>query len=89
MIANVRAGPRPVDEDELQAYVDGLLDAKRRSEVEAYLATDPEEVERVEAYRLQNIGLHAMFDGRSVADEQPGSAQIERLRHGLHTAVLR
>jgi anti-sigma factor RsiW len=53
-----------VQEAELQAYVDGLLDSRRRPTIEAYLATHPGEAARLAAYRNQNIGLHALFDPR-------------------------
>jgi len=53
---------RPVTEDELQAYVDGFLPAPRRAAIEAYLAINPDEAERIEAYRAQRIGMHALFD---------------------------
>lgn len=52
----------PVSEEELHAYVDDQLDASRRGAVEAYLAAQPEEAERVAAYRRQNDMLHALFD---------------------------
>lgn len=51
-----------VTEEDIHAYVDGILDRHRRSRVEAYLAAHPEEAARVEAYRAQNIGLHVLFD---------------------------
>jgi len=55
-------GSSTVREDELQAYVDGQLDSRRRAAVEAYLAAAPHEAARLAAYRSQNIGLHALFD---------------------------
>ncbi|MEQ8355517.1 MAG: hypothetical protein RH942_08265 [Kiloniellaceae bacterium] len=53
------AGPGEAD---LQAYVDGQAGGRRRSAIEAYLATKPGEAARLAAYRDQNIGLHALFD---------------------------
>jgi anti-sigma factor RsiW len=53
-----------VPEDDLQGYVDGQLDTRRRAAIEAYLATHPGEAARLAAYRAQNIGLHALFDPR-------------------------
>jgi anti-sigma factor RsiW len=41
----------PISEAELQAYADGLLPPERQAAVEAWLATRPEEAERVAAYR--------------------------------------
>lgn len=61
------SGPRHIVEDELHAYVDGELDAETRTEVEAWLATHPEEQAAVEAWSAQNDGLHRLYDG--VLDE--------------------
>ena len=49
-------------ENDLQAFVDGVLDEVRRAEVETYLAERPEEVERLRAYRAQDAALRALFD---------------------------
>ena len=56
-----------VTEEDIHAYVDGILDRHHRSRVEAYLAAHPEEAARVEAYRAQNIGLHVLFDTTPLA----------------------
>ena len=56
-----------VTESDLHAYVDGALPATRRAEVEAYLASHPEDAERVAAYRRQNEALRAQFG--VIADE--------------------
>jgi len=72
-----------VREDDLQAYVDGQLDARRRATIEAHLAAHPGEAVRVTAYRNQNIGLHALFDpldgpddAATVADLPPALAAL-------------
>lgn len=52
----------PLSEDDIQAYVDGRLAPQRRAEVDAYLATNPDEAERVRAYQNQNQMLHGLFD---------------------------
>jgi len=52
----------PVTETELHAYIDGHLDDARRAAVETYLATNPDEAERVRAYARQNEQLHTLFD---------------------------
>lgn len=58
-----RAGnDNAVAEDDLQAYVDGHLDGRRRAVIESYLASHPQDAQRLAAYRAQNIGLHALFD---------------------------
>jgi anti-sigma factor RsiW len=51
-----------LSEDDIQAYVDGRLSAARRAEVEAYLAANPAEAERIRAYQDQNAMLHGLFD---------------------------
>lgn len=51
-----------VAEDELHAYVDGLLPPDDRGRVESYLSAFPHERERIEAYRRQNVHLHRLFD---------------------------
>lgn len=51
-----------IAEDELQAYVDGLLPAGRTAAVEDYLGALPEERARLDAYRRQNLGLHILFN---------------------------
>ena len=55
---------QPIREDELHAYIDGALNPGRRAEIEAYLASHPAEAARAEAYRSQNLGLHALYSGR-------------------------
>ena len=68
----------PVTEDELHAYVDNELPAERRSDVEAWLATHPDDAERVQSWRSMAEALHARYD--SVADESvPKRLEIERL----------
>ena len=42
-----------LSEEELNAYVDNELPADRRSVVEAWLATHPDDAERVAAWRKQ------------------------------------
>lgn len=51
-----------ISEDDLHAYADGLLEAGRRAEVEAWLAAHPEDAARVHAWAAQNRALHAAFD---------------------------
>lgn len=52
----------PVTEAELHAYIDGGLPEFRRSEVELYLESRPEEAARIASYRAQNDALRALFD---------------------------
>jgi anti-sigma factor RsiW len=67
-----------VTEDELHAYIDGELPAERRGDVEAWLATHPDDAKRVQSWRAMADALHARYDG--VADEAvPKRLEIERL----------
>jgi anti-sigma factor RsiW len=52
----------PITEADLHAYVDGLLPRARRAEIESYLATRPDEAQRLDAYRSQNEALRKLFD---------------------------
>ncbi len=52
----------PFSEDDLQAYVDGRLDAARRAEIDAHLAANPQEAEGVRAFRRQNEMLQTLFN---------------------------
>ncbi|MGE0650713.1 MAG: anti-sigma factor [Alphaproteobacteria bacterium] len=65
-----------VREEDLQAYVDGLLEINLRATVEAYLALHPEEAERVTAYRAQNVALHQAYD---IMTKRPLPASMERM----------
>jgi anti-sigma factor RsiW len=68
----------PVTEDELHAYVDNELPAERRGDVEQWLATHPDDSERVRSWRTMAETLHARYD--AVADEPvPRRLEIERL----------
>ena len=67
-----------VTEDELHAYIDNELPAERCGDVEAWLATHPDDAGRVQAWRAMADALHARYDG--VADEAvPKRLEIERL----------
>jgi anti-sigma factor RsiW len=52
----------PITESELQAYADGRLEPKRRVAVEAWLATRPEEAERIADYRKIAKELRGIYD---------------------------
>src|SRR5229473_6265350 len=68
----------PVTEDELHAYVDNELPTERRGDVEAWLATHPDDAERVQSWRAMAEALHARYD--AIADEPvPKRLEIERL----------
>lgn len=55
------ASPEPSEQD-LHDYVDGRLDGERRAAIADYLARHPQEAARIETYRAQMAGLHALYD---------------------------
>lgn len=68
----------PVTEDELHAYVDNELPAERNQAVEAWLATHPDDAERVGAWRSFGDELHRRYG--SIADEPvPRRLELDRL----------
>lgn len=80
----------PVTEDELHAYVDGELPVERRGDVEAWLASHPDDAERVRSWRAMADALHARYD--AVANEPvPPRLELERLqrppRRWLYAAI--
>src|SRR5581483_10665065 len=79
-----------VDEDELNAYVDGELSAERRAHVEAWLATHPDDAAKVAAWRTQAELIRARYG--AVADETPPQRfKVERLgrrRYGPIAAAI-
>lgn len=50
---------RPISEDDLQAYVDQVLDAGRQQEVADYLRLHPEAARRIDGYIAQRAALRA------------------------------
>lgn len=52
---------RPIEEDDLHAFIDGELAPERVQAVERYLQARPEEARRVAAYQAQRDELHALF----------------------------
>ncbi|HEX4798744.1 MAG TPA: anti-sigma factor [Burkholderiales bacterium] len=53
---------RLVTEGELNAYVDGALSEGARAEIEAWLASHPEDAERLRAYAEQNAMLRSLYN---------------------------
>ncbi|HET7776248.1 MAG TPA: anti-sigma factor [Azospira sp.] len=54
--------PGPITEAELQAWADGRLPAERQAAVDVYLAQQPEEAARLQAYRRQTRQLRELFE---------------------------
>ncbi len=70
---------QPITEAELQTYADGRLASGRRAEIEAWLATRPEEAERIAAYRRAGEELRALYDPVLA---EPAPEQLERAASG-------
>lgn len=60
--------PNPITEDDLQASLDGRLSADRQAAVAAYLADNPLEAARLQAYSAQDGALRDLF--APVLDEE-------------------
>ena len=75
-----------VTEAELHAYVDGLLPAARRVEVEAYLAAHAEDAQRVRAWREQNHALRELFDP-VLAEALPARVRRPGLARRIRPAI--
>jgi anti-sigma factor RsiW len=73
------AGETPITEADLHAFADGRLAAARRAEIEAWLATRPEEAERVAHYRESAAQLKARYDG---VLSEPVPPRLERAASG-------
>lgn len=69
---------QPMTEAELHAFVDGQLTPERQREIEAYLATRPDEAQRADVYRAQKRELRALFD--PVLDEAPPQHVLDAAR---------
>src|ERR1043165_7322818 len=78
-----------VSEDELNAYVDNELPADRRSIVEAWLSTHPEDAARVAAWRKQAELLCQRYGHLEYETPPPrfGLDRLTRRRLGALTAV--
>jgi anti-sigma factor RsiW len=75
-----------IAEEDLHAYADGLLPARRRADVEGLLAANPDLARRAETYRRLNVDLHAVCDGDELYRLPPNLARLGReldsnLRH--------
>ncbi|MCX7148390.1 MAG: anti-sigma factor [Rhodocyclales bacterium] len=77
--------PLPITEADVQAYVDAALPEARRSDVESYLATQPEEAGRVRAYLSQKQALRSSFN--PILDE-PLPANLSALASAPPTVAV-
>jgi anti-sigma factor RsiW len=76
-----------VTEDELNAYVDSELPADRRSAVEAWLATHPEDAVRVAAWRKQAELIRERY-GHLAQEIPPSRLSIDRLTRRRYWPVV-
>lgn len=80
--------PIAVSEADLQAYVDGRLDAERRAVVEAWLATRPDEAERLAAYRRLSGEVRVAYQSM-LSDPMPDTlARFVRPRTPLRRIAI-
>ena len=65
---------KPLVEAELHTYIDGALSEGARAEIEAWLASHPEDAERLRAYAEQNALLRSLYN--PVLDEPVPAALL-------------
>jgi len=77
-------------EEDLQAYVDGLIDPERLSDVEAWLSANPAEAARLRDYHRLNRQIRAGLE-RLAAEPPPATAALEQrlYRHLAWRIALR
>jgi anti-sigma factor RsiW len=68
----------PVTEDELHAYVDGELPADRRPAIEAWLATHPDDMARVTAWRALADAIRARY-GAVATEPVPARLSLRQI----------
>ena len=68
----------PVTEEELHAYVDGEIPADRRSAVEAWLASNPDDAARVAEWRAQADTIRARY-GAVASEPVPARFDLDKL----------
>lgn len=69
----MNTGNHHITEDDLHAYVDGVLDNARRKNVEAHLAAHPDAAAEVAAWQRQNEAMTALF---APVDKEPVPARL-------------
>ncbi|HWI27319.1 MAG TPA: hypothetical protein VN668_10150 [Stellaceae bacterium] len=76
-----------ISEEDLHAYIDGVLDDDRRLAVALFLAKSPKQAARIEAYRAQKEAIRALFG--EVADEPLPKRLKRQMLRRLSTRALR
>jgi anti-sigma factor RsiW len=77
----------PITEADLQSYCDGRLAEERRAEVEAWLATRPEDAERIAAYRRLGDEVRSLYD-TVITEPVPGRLLASRRARTLRAAGI-
>jgi len=67
-----------IGEDEIQAFVDDVLDDARRNELLAHIAAHPHEAERVDAYFRQRTALQALSTALADDDDAAFCPDLQR-----------
>ena len=78
---------KPIEENDLHAYVDGQLDSARRAEVEKYLEVNQEEAERLHVFERQNAMLENLFG--PVLNEAVPERLPQVMKPGRHAVLWR
>jgi anti-sigma factor RsiW len=71
----------PITDEELVAYLDGVLDSSRRADIDAALAHDEGLAARLSALDIDTAAIRTAFDSLDTAEP------VARLREGLATSV--
>lgn len=77
---------REVTEEDIHAYVDGMLDARTEMAIEAMMEQNPDLAQRIEDYRAQNDVLKGLY--REVLSE-PLPERMERLLTAQRSVLAR
>jgi anti-sigma factor RsiW len=80
-------GERPIGEDDLQAFIDGRLEASRLEAVKAYLASNPPMAEQVEREVEQREALRARLAFKA-QEPIPARLRIAHLAAARHPPAL-
>jgi anti-sigma factor RsiW len=86
MKTNCESTALQVGEQELNAFVDGVLDDDRRVDLYAHLASHPADAERVNAYFRQKVALEEL---RDVLAEDDDDEFLPELQRRIDSAVTR
>lgn len=82
------SGNDTVTEDDLHAFVDGVLSPDRLPAVEAWLAANPEAAGEVAAWKAQNEGIRALFAMPEAPPQDPAAQPGEAARRPRRTLRL-